>query len=187
MLSYVGVPLPASLCWDLMLAMPGLGIWCWPKPNHTGLESNGTPRPSTSLVSLCILRTMSPPQLQQPSWFVDCWTVTFVALWQYNSWEAAIVQNNFCVCNSCFELFPKPFFGLLSVVDNLHTLWVLFLEGEKDLKKDNGYSEASLVNKHEESHCVMLLGWNKCYTQKEIDGLCCLVQTWLKQQFQEKI
>lgn len=49
------------------------------------------------------------------------------------------------------------------MVDNLHTLWVLFLEGEKDNKKkkrerDNGYSEANLVNKHEESHCVMLFG-----------------------------
>lgn len=52
-----------------------------------------------------------------------------MVLLQYHSPNAATAQKNFHVWNSSFELVPKPFLGLLSVVDNLYTLWVFFLEG----------------------------------------------------------
>lgn len=50
------------------------------RPLDNGLGSNGTPHPSTPPVSLSILRKMSPPQLQQPSWLVGFWKFTFAAL-----------------------------------------------------------------------------------------------------------
>lgn len=78
--------------------------------------------------------------------------------------------------NPPFESFPKPFFGILSVMDNLHTFGVISGRGGGD----NGGSEPNFVNKGEWLSCEMLLGWNKCCTLKAIDGVCCLVHKWTR-------
>lgn len=110
-----GVP-----CWHSSPCTPVLGSDVWPcrVPGHWLRKQWGSRHPLWCSGPSEYLKNPLPD-----SWRVSC-------LWLHDSIMAVMLSSlqSISMFGISFEACPKPCFGILSVVDNLHTL---FLEGEK--------------------------------------------------------